>query len=112
MTAESYSEKHFLKSGDILFARTGATVGKTYYYDGSIGMAVFAGYCIRFRFDTKKVLPTGRMVFYFQKSDKCSSVPFDVNHLAYDEIVDSAEIKTKTKARIETILEQSKNGEI
>lgn len=59
-----------------------------------------------------KHVDTGRMVFYFQKSDKCPSVPFDVNHLAYDEIVDSAEIKTKTKARIETILEQSKNGEI
>ena len=59
-----------------------------------------------------KHVDTGRMVFYFQKSGKCPSVPFDVNHLAYDEIVDSAEIKTKTKARIQTILEQSKNGEI
>ena len=57
MTAESYSEKHFLKEGDVLFARSGATVGKTYYYDGSIGPAVFAGYCIRFRFDDSKVLP-------------------------------------------------------
>ena len=57
MTAESYSSKHFLKEGDILFARSGATVGKTYYYDGSIGPAVFAGYCIRFRFDDSKVLP-------------------------------------------------------
>lgn len=66
MTAESYSEKHFLKSGDILFARTGATVGKTYYYDGSIGMAVFAGYCIRFRFDTKKVLP--KFVYWCTKT--------------------------------------------
>lgn len=59
-----------------------------------------------------KHVDTGRMVFYFQKSDKCPSVPFDVNHLAYDEIVDSAEIKTKTKARIQTILEQSITGEI
>lgn len=57
MTAESYTEKHFLKEGDVLFARSGATVGKTYYYDGSIGPAVFAGYCIRFRFDDSKVLP-------------------------------------------------------
>lgn len=59
-----------------------------------------------------KHVDTGRMVFYFQKSDNCQSVPFDVNHLAYDEIVDSAEIKTKTKARIQTILEQAQNGEI
>lgn len=66
MTAESYSEKHFLRAGDILFARTGATVGKTYYYDGSIGAAVFAGYCIRFRFDTKKVLP--KFVYWCTKT--------------------------------------------
>lgn len=31
MTAESYSEKHLLEAGDVLFARTGGTVGKTYY---------------------------------------------------------------------------------
>lgn len=55
---------------------------------------------------------TGRMVFYFQKSDNCTTVPFDVSHLAYDEIADSGQIKTKTKARIQTILEQAKNGEI
>lgn len=59
-----------------------------------------------------KHVDTGRMVFYFQKSTTCNSVPFDVNHLAYDEIVDSAEIKTKTKARIQTILEQARSGEI
>lgn len=59
-----------------------------------------------------KHVDTGRMIFYFQKSDKCPSVPFDVSHLAYDEIADSAQIKIKTKARIETILEQARNGEI
>lgn len=64
--AEDYSEKHILKAGDILFARTGGTVGKTYYYDGSIGKAVFAGYCIRFRFDEKKVLP--RFIYWYTKT--------------------------------------------
>ena len=59
-----------------------------------------------------KHVDTGRMIFYFQKSEKCPSVPFDVNHLAYDEIVDSREIKTKTKSRILTVLEQSKCGDI
>lgn len=67
MTAESYSDKHFLKEGDILFARTGATVGKTYYYDGSIGEAIFAGYCIRFRFDPNKVLP--KFVYWMTKTN-------------------------------------------
>ena len=49
-----------------MFARTGATVGKTYYYDGSIGKAVFAGYCIRFRFDEKKVFP--KYVYWYTKT--------------------------------------------
>ena len=66
MTAEKYADKHILKNGDILFARTGATVGKTYYYDGSIGNAVFAGYCIRFRFDEKKVFP--KFVYWCTKT--------------------------------------------
>ncbi len=67
MTVESYTEKHLLQNGDILFARTGATVGKTFYYDNSIGMAVFAGYCIRFRFDKNKVLP--KFVYWYTKTN-------------------------------------------
>lgn len=67
MTPESYSEKHLLRPNDILFARTGATVGKTYFYDGSIGDAVFAGYCIRFRFNPELVLP--KYVYWYTKTD-------------------------------------------
>lgn len=59
-----------------------------------------------------KYVKTARMLFYFQASDKCTSVPFDVSHLNYVPIVDSAEIKTSVKARIENILEQARNGEI
>lgn len=59
-----------------------------------------------------KHVKTARMLFYFQASNKCSSVPFDVSHLNYVPIVDSAEIKTSVKARIENILERARNGEI
>ena len=59
-----------------------------------------------------KHVKTARMLFYFQTSDKCKSVPFDVSHLNYVPIVDSAEIKTSVKVRIENILEQARNGEI
>jgi len=38
-----------LRSGDLLFARSGATVGKTYLYQAEDGPCVFAGYLIRFR---------------------------------------------------------------
>ncbi len=66
MTTDAYSQKHVLENGDLLFARTGATVGKTYYYDGSIGTAIFAGYCIRFRFDRNKVFP--KFVYWYTKT--------------------------------------------
>ena len=43
------SGKYILSNGDILFARTGATVGKTYLYEETDGRLVFAGFLIRFR---------------------------------------------------------------
>lgn len=59
-----------------------------------------------------KHIDTGRMIFYFQETENCKSVPFDVNHFSYDKIDDSAEIKTKTKSRIQKILRQAQDGEI
>ncbi len=51
------SSKYYLKEGDIVFARTGATVGKTYLYNTNDGELVFAGFLIRFRLDKKKSVP-------------------------------------------------------
>lgn len=42
-------EKFILERGDVVFARTGATVGKTYLYDEKDGELVFAGFLIRFK---------------------------------------------------------------
>ena len=39
---------YVLKEGDILFARSGATVGKVYYYLKKDGKCCFAGYMIRY----------------------------------------------------------------
>ena len=46
---------YILTEGDLLFARSGATVGKTYLYDGP---CAHAGYVIRFVVDRKKALPS------------------------------------------------------
>lgn len=59
-----------------------------------------------------KHIDTGRMLFYFQASDKCKNVPFDVSHLNYVPIVDSGEIKNEIGHRLRVMLEQAKNGEI
>ncbi|MXW08079.1 MAG: hypothetical protein F4Z87_08200 [Gammaproteobacteria bacterium] len=65
MTAEHWLDKHLLSAGDILFARSGATVGKTYLHHTSFDPAVYAGYCIRFRFKAD-VLP--EFVYGFTKT--------------------------------------------
>ena len=41
--------KYLLKDGDLLFARTGATVGKSFLIKGEIPESVFASYLIRVR---------------------------------------------------------------
>lgn len=41
-------EKYILQEGDLLFARTGASVGKSYIYDPEDGKVVFAGFLIKF----------------------------------------------------------------
>ncbi len=54
-----------LVKGDFLFARMGATVGKTYAY--SSGDMIFAGYLIRFQLNTEKINPS--FLFYFTKTE-------------------------------------------
>lgn len=46
-----------LEDGDLLLARSGATVGKAFLYQRRMGHAAFAGYLIQFRADQRKVLP-------------------------------------------------------
>ena len=45
----SKAENYKLSEGDILFARTGASVGKTYIYKASDGLVYYAGFLIRAR---------------------------------------------------------------
>jgi type I restriction enzyme S subunit len=55
-----------LQTGDILFARSGATVGKTYMYKDVDGECVFAGYLIRFRANPTVALPS--YIFAFTRT--------------------------------------------
>lgn len=48
---------YLLKPNDIVFARTGASTGRNYFYDGTDGEFVFAGFLIKFSLDPKKVNP-------------------------------------------------------
>ena len=41
-------DKYVLEEGDIVFARTGASVGKSYLYDKKDGRLIYAGFLIKF----------------------------------------------------------------
>lgn len=60
------AKDYYLTDGDILFARSGATVGKTFQYKGSSSSACFAGYLIRATPNTKFI--SSDFLYYFTKS--------------------------------------------
>jgi type I restriction enzyme S subunit len=53
----SVARPFLLHEGDLLFARSGATSGKAFRYQTSMGEAAFAGYLIRIRVDRACALP-------------------------------------------------------
>lgn len=64
--SDSY-RKFLLSKGDILFARTGATVGKTYQYKETDGECIFAGYLIRYVLNQGLIRPI--YLFYHTKTN-------------------------------------------
>jgi type I restriction enzyme S subunit len=56
---------YLLQDGDILLARSGATVGKSFQYLSSWGRAAYAGYLIRCRPDKSTIFPRFAN-YYFQ----------------------------------------------
>jgi type I restriction enzyme, S subunit len=50
-------KQYQLFDGDVLFARSGNTVGKTYLYNKKDGLCAYAGYLIRFKMDASIALP-------------------------------------------------------
>lgn len=51
------AEKYILKENDIVFARTGNSTGRAYFYDNRDGELVYAGFLIKFSLDSEKVNP-------------------------------------------------------
>ena len=57
---------YILKKNDIVFARTGASTGRNYFYDELDGTLVYAGFLIKFSLDPQKINP--RFVKYYCQS--------------------------------------------
>jgi type I restriction enzyme S subunit len=62
-TAEGY----ILKDKDVLFARSGGTVGKSFLYHEEYGPSAFAGYLIKAECDQSSLLPE-YLIYYTQSS--------------------------------------------
>ena len=62
------SERYMLRPNDIVFARTGGSTGRNYFYDGTDGAFVYAGFLIKFSLDPKKVNP--KFIKYFCQSEQ------------------------------------------
>jgi type I restriction enzyme S subunit len=54
---EALAGPHLLRSGDLLFARSGATAGKTYLYDPRDGTCAHGGYLVRFALRSDVCVP-------------------------------------------------------
>ena len=110
----SIAKNASLSEGDLLFARSGATAGKTFLYSSLPNGACYAGYLIRARFNKKVVIP--RFISYYTKStdyinwknqyciqttiqnisaDKYYQLPVSIPNLAAQQkIVDYLDVKT------------------
>jgi type I restriction enzyme S subunit len=54
---DNEAKNFLLEKGDIVFARTGNSTGKTYLYNENDGVLVFAGFLIRFKPDNDLLIP-------------------------------------------------------
>lgn len=65
---DNKADKYILQPNDIVFARTGGSTGRNYFYDGSDGRLVYAGFLIKFSIDPEKVNP--KYVKYYCQSSQ------------------------------------------
>lgn len=67
-TPSEFNDEYLLNKNDIVFARTGASTGKTYLYDSNDGDLYFAGFLIKFHVKNANA----RFVFYQTLTHKYS----------------------------------------
>jgi type I restriction enzyme S subunit len=61
-------DKYILQEGEIVFARTGNSTGRTYFHESKNGELAYAGFLIKFGLDSKKVNP--KYLKYFTLSEE------------------------------------------
>ena len=102
-----------LEEGDLLFARSGNTVGKTYRHTTKNGPCVFAGYLIRFRLNPQ--LADSKYFFFFTQSTSYKNWVISKKRVAGQPNVNGTEYSSLTfqlpllreQRRIVELLEQA-----
>ncbi|MBW6408775.1 restriction endonuclease subunit S [Clostridium weizhouense] len=61
------AKPYLLDEGDILFARSGATVGKSFIFKEEFGLSAFAGYLIKAKINKNNAIPL--FVYYYTLSN-------------------------------------------
>ncbi len=64
----AHAARFLLRPGDLVFARTGASVGKSYLYDRRDGTLVFAGFLIRIAPDPSRLRP--EFISYYAQTQR------------------------------------------
>jgi type I restriction enzyme S subunit len=106
-----------LEPGDLLFARSGATVGKTYMHSDREGPCIFAGYLIRFRIDQRLAMPDYVYAFtrtegyrkWVDRSQRTVAQP-NINAKQYSELripLPSLEVQNSYCEKVKAVLSQS-----
>lgn len=75
--ADENAEQYLLQPNDIVFARTGGSTGRNYFYDGTDGVFVYAGFLIKFSIDPNKVNP--KYIKYFCLSQEYKNWVYSFN---------------------------------
>ena len=75
--ADENAEQYILQPNDIVFARTGGSTSRNYFYDGSDGVFVYAGFLIKFSIDPNKVNP--KYIKYFCLSQEYKNWVYSFN---------------------------------
>lgn len=101
VTADPIEPGCALTEGDLLFARSGATVGKTYLHEDVSEPAMFAGYCIRFRFRQSAALP--KFIYWFTKTETYARWVATIQRPAGQPNINKEEFKTVAVPLPETI---------
>ncbi|MFA6256713.1 MAG: restriction endonuclease subunit S [Candidatus Paceibacterota bacterium] len=66
VSSEKFDKQYLLEDNDLLIARSGNTVGKTFLYKNHFGKCIYAGYLVRYRINPK--IANSDFIFFYSKT--------------------------------------------